>query len=123
MDKHQKHAADLQTSVQQRQTLIHRIQKKLQLVSRERDSYRLQLDSYERDLTMSVSIAHSGASQTQRERIDELERIVAEYRDMVARLENDLQQAESAGNSSGRSRSFICRVTFESEVRIIQCKI
>lgn len=103
MDKHQKHAADLQTSVQQRQTLIHRIQKKLQLVSRERDSYRLQLDSYERDLTMSVSIAQSGTSQTQRGRIDELERIVAEYRDMVARLENDLQQAESSSSSGSSS--------------------
>lgn len=88
----------MQTNVQQRQNLIHRLQKKLLLISRERDSYRLQLDSYERDLTVTLT-PQSGTptanqQQTQRERIESLERILEGYRDMISKLENDLQNAE-----------------------------
>lgn len=102
MEKNQKLLTDLQTGVQQRQSLIHRLQKKIQLVSRERDSYRLQLDSYERDLTMCVSSGNSAQSslqQTLKERIENLERMVDGYRDMVAKLENDLQNVEPNFNS------------------------
>ncbi|KAL1501095.1 hypothetical protein ABEB36_006483 [Hypothenemus hampei] len=93
LEKCQKLIDELKTTGTQKQTLIHRMQKKLQLVSRERDSYRLQLDSYERDLTM---IGESGTSiivQSQKERIDNLEKIVGNYRDLVEKLENDLQEA------------------------------
>lgn len=73
------------------------MQKKLLLVSRERDSYRLQLDSYEKDLTM-CAITTSGSTsnqlQAQKDRIENLERIVDGYRDMVTKLENDLQLAQ-----------------------------
>lgn len=80
----------------QRQTLLHRMQKKMLLVSRERDSYRLQLDSYERDLTMVANTTLGGSNliQSQKERIENLEKMVEGYRDMVARLENDLQEAQ-----------------------------
>lgn len=83
----------------QRQALLHRMQKKMLLVSRERDSYRLQLDSYERDLTMVANTTLGAASgsnlmQSQKERIENLEKMVEGYRDMVARLENDLQEAQ-----------------------------
>lgn len=72
------------------------MQKKLLLVSRERDSYRQQLDSYEKDLTMCVNPASVGSQggsqlQSQKERIDNLERIIEGYRDMVNKLETDLQ--------------------------------
>lgn len=73
------------------------MQKKLLLVSRERDSYRLQLDSYERDLSMCVNLGNNSqisTQQTQRERIENLERIVEGYREMVTKLENDLQNFE-----------------------------
>lgn len=99
-EKGQKRVADLQKTVQQSENLIRRMQKKLQLVIRERDSYRLQLDSYERDLTVCLVPASSGApgvanqQQTQRERIENLERIVEGYRDMVTKLENDIQKLE-----------------------------
>lgn len=104
LEKHQKHVTDLQKSVQQSQNLIHRMQKKLLLVGRERDSYRLQLDSYERDLTVCLNPSGSGAQggnqqQTQRERIENLERIVDGYRDMVTKLENDLQKLEPGAHS------------------------
>lgn len=89
--------SELQANVQQRQNLIHRMQKKLLLISRERDSYRLQLDSYERDLTICLAPqGQTNQHQTQKERIESLERIIEGYRDMIAKLENDLQNAEPA---------------------------
>lgn len=98
-EKTKAHATELQTSVQRQQKLIHRIQKKLLLVSRERDSYRMQLDSYERDMTVCLNLASSGSSganqqQTQRERIVSLEGMLDNYRDMVQKLETELQMAE-----------------------------
>ncbi|XP_060523090.1 mitotic spindle assembly checkpoint protein MAD1 [Cylas formicarius] len=88
LDKTQKLLKELKVTGEQKKMLIHRMQKKLMLVTRERDSYRLQLDSYERDLT----IAGSGADivQSQKERIDNLEKVLEGYRDMVTKLENDL---------------------------------
>ncbi|XP_019773275.2 mitotic spindle assembly checkpoint protein MAD1 [Dendroctonus ponderosae] len=99
LDKHQKHINDLKSTGEAKQTLIHRLQKKLLLISRERDSYRLQLDSYERDLTMVASCndgAEPGSSiaQRQKERIDSLEKIIDGYRDLLAKLESDLQEAQ-----------------------------
>ncbi|XP_018334311.1 mitotic spindle assembly checkpoint protein MAD1 [Agrilus planipennis] len=101
LEKNQKHLAEVGKSLQQRQNLIHRMQKKLLLISRERDSYRLQLDSYERDLTVcmiqpstSSCSATSNPQQTQKNRIESLEKIIEGYRDMVAKLENELQTIE-----------------------------
>nr|CAH7713945.1 unnamed protein product [Callosobruchus chinensis] len=95
VEKNQKLIAELKVTGEQKQNLIHRMQKKLLLVSRERDSYRLQLDSYERDLTMCVNTSTTGTAanqlQSQKERIENLEKIVEGYRDMVSKLENDLQ--------------------------------
>ncbi|XP_045460678.1 mitotic spindle assembly checkpoint protein MAD1 [Harmonia axyridis] len=98
--KNQKLLTKLSSTDEQKKNLIHRMQKKLLLVSRERDSYRLQLDSYERDLTMTVNTTALGtqaALQVQglKERVENLEKIVTEYRDLVAKLENDLQNAEN----------------------------
>lgn len=101
LEKCQNLISDYQASDQHKQCLIRRMQKKLLLVSRERDSYRLQLDSYERDLTMTVntgSAAQGGIQQSQRDRIENLERIVEGYRDMVSKLEADLQKNEPTTN-------------------------
>lgn len=92
---------ELQNNIQQRQNLIHRMQKKLLLISRERDSYRKQLDSYEKDLTICMapsSTAQPGTNQmqTQKDRIDNLEKVIDGYREMVTKLENDLQNVEPA---------------------------
>ncbi|KAJ8962809.1 hypothetical protein NQ318_001209 [Aromia moschata] len=99
LEKSQKLLAELKLTGEQKQALIHRMQKKLLLVSRERDSYRLQLDSYEKDLTLWVNTTSTGSSssnqlQAQKERIENLERIVEGYRDMVTKLENDVQSAQ-----------------------------
>ncbi|GJQ76194.1 hypothetical protein Trydic_g1937 [Trypoxylus dichotomus] len=99
VEKSQKVISELQNNIQQRQNLIHRMQKKLLLISRERDSYRKQLDSYEKDLTICMapsSSAQPGTNQiqTQKERIDNLEKVIDGYREMVNKLEHDLQTAE-----------------------------
>nr|CAI5865444.1 unnamed protein product [Callosobruchus analis] len=53
------------------------------------------VNSYERDLTMCVNTSTTGTAanqlQSQKERIENLEKIVEGYRDMVSKLENDLQ--------------------------------
>lgn len=99
-DKNKKLATLHQISIQKQQNLIHRMQKKLTLVSRERDSYRKQLDSYEKDLTICMnpaSTAQPGNNQLmiQKERIDNLEKVVDGYREMVAKLENELESVTS----------------------------
>ncbi|CAG9821072.1 unnamed protein product [Phaedon cochleariae] len=100
LEKCQKLILELKQTGEQKQNLIHRMQKKLLLVSRERDSYRLQLDSYERDLTMSLANTTTGGQiQSQKDRIENLERIVDGYRDMVSKLENDLQNAQPNAHS------------------------
>lgn len=97
LDKCRNLIEEMKKTSTQKQTLFHRMQKKLLLVSRERDSYRQQLDSYEKDLTMNIntSSANSGNNQlqSQRERIEALEKIVDSYRELNAKLEVDLQNA------------------------------
>jgi mitotic spindle assembly checkpoint protein MAD1 len=48
---HVKQTDDLKRSLKHHQTILHRVQKKLQLVARERDFFKQLLDSYEKDLT------------------------------------------------------------------------
>ncbi|KAG5897303.1 hypothetical protein JTB14_011466 [Gonioctena quinquepunctata] len=104
LEKTQKRLSELNATGEKKQGIIHRLQKKLMLVSRERDSYRLQLDSYERDLTMYANTTTTGGSSatqmhSQKERIDNLEHIVEGYRDMVSKLETDLQNAYPNGHT------------------------
>ncbi|XP_076761521.1 mitotic arrest-deficient 1 [Xylocopa sonorina] len=69
-------------------TLMSRLQEKVTLVTRERDSYRQQLDLYEKETTADSNNALA-------ERIPALERTIEVYRELVAKLENDLHAAES----------------------------
>ncbi|XP_066249239.1 mitotic spindle assembly checkpoint protein MAD1 [Euwallacea similis] len=97
LEKIQKLLTSFKSTSDQKQTLIHRMQKKLLLVSRERDSYRLQLDSYEKDLTMvnnTTANFNTNIIQSQKERIDNLEKVVEGYRDLVTKLENELLEAQ-----------------------------
>lgn len=95
LERNQKQVNDLQNVQQQHQSLVHRLQKKLLLVSRERDSYRLQLDAYEKDLTVNLASGASNAAAqmaAHKERIDNLEKIVEGYRDMTSNLEAELKK-------------------------------
>lgn len=95
------------------ESFIHRLQKKLLLgvlnldllfhnllqcivfhiilVSRERDSYRQQLDCYEKELTVNIGTTdnpHSAALMNSR--VDSLEKSLQGYRELVAKLEEDI---------------------------------
>lgn len=96
LEKTQKLLSELKSTGDQKQNLIHRMQKKLQLISRERDSYRQQLDSYEKDLTMCANTTNGSLNQlqTQKERIANLEKIGEGYRDLINKYENDLQNLQ-----------------------------
>lgn len=99
LDKCRSHILTLDKDTKQAKAQMIRMQRKLQLVTGERDSYRKQLDSYEKDLTICInpaSLANPGAAQieSQFERIKNLERTVDEYRDMVHKLESDLKSVE-----------------------------
>lgn len=66
-------AADVTSSKEKLNKLVSRLQKKMILVTRERDSYRQQLDWYEKELTMDGNNAMT-------ERIPALERAIDGYR-------------------------------------------
>ncbi|CAL7938793.1 unnamed protein product [Xylocopa violacea] len=69
-------------------TLMSRLQEKVTLVTRERDSYRQQLDLYEKEATTDVNNVLT-------ERIPALEHTIEVYRELVSKLENDLHTAEN----------------------------
>ncbi|XP_012531863.1 mitotic spindle assembly checkpoint protein MAD1 [Monomorium pharaonis] len=81
-------AADMTLSKEKLSKLVNRLQKKMILVTRERDSYRQQLDLYEKEITVDSNNAMT-------ERIPALERVIDGYRDLVSKLEADLQAAET----------------------------
>lgn len=100
LERSTKQLSDLQHLQQQHQALVHRLQKKLMLVSRERDSYRQQLDTYEKDLTMNIAPGgQGGMPQSDKERIDNLEKIVDSYREMVNNLEAELNKCQPQLNA------------------------
>ncbi|XP_026666569.1 mitotic spindle assembly checkpoint protein MAD1 isoform X2 [Ceratina calcarata] len=80
-------ASDVAASKEKLTKLVGRLQKKMLLVTRERDSYRQQLDLYEKEMTVDSNNALT-------ERIPALERTIDVYRELVTKLENDLQAAE-----------------------------
>ncbi|CAG9564077.1 unnamed protein product [Danaus chrysippus] len=77
---------DLQTVRKNQESLIHRLQKRLLLVTRERDSYRQQLDCYEKELTVSISGAGeaAGGAALLAARVEQLEKALQSYRDLLA---------------------------------------
>lgn len=80
-------AMNVTVSKEKLNTYVGRLQKKMLLITRERDSYRQQLDLYEKEISIDSNNAIT-------ERIPALERTIDVYRDLVAKLESDLQAAE-----------------------------
>ena len=58
-------------------------------VLQERDSYRSQLDMYEKDLTVSSTSTVDLQYHQQKSRIEALEKTVEGYRELVEKLEGD----------------------------------
>lgn len=77
-------ATDMTTSSDRLNKLVGRLQKRMLLVTRERDSYRQQLDLYEKE--MSTNDSNNAIT----ERIPALERSLEDYRNLVTKLEEDL---------------------------------
>ena len=73
----------------------------------ERDSYRSQLNTYERDVTVTSVGALNSQQQQLRSRIEALEKTVEGYRELVERLEEDL---EKTVRGSGNDRHPKCVV-------------
>ncbi|CAH2089463.1 unnamed protein product [Euphydryas editha] len=86
-DKATTKLTDLQTVRKNQESLIHRLQKRLLLVTRERDSYRQQLDSYEKELTVSLSgdvAGGAGGAALLAARVQQLEKSLQAHRDLLA---------------------------------------
>ncbi|KAJ8717193.1 hypothetical protein PYW08_005592 [Mythimna loreyi] len=67
------------------ESLIHRLQKRLLLVTRERDSYRQQLDCYEKELTVTLcGEPGAGSAALLSARVEQLEKALQGYRDLLA---------------------------------------
>ncbi|XP_011502021.1 PREDICTED: mitotic spindle assembly checkpoint protein MAD1 [Ceratosolen solmsi marchali] len=77
------------TSHERLTRFISRLQKKMSL-----DSYRQQLDTYEKEITGYQS---GEVSNIISERIPALERAIESYRDLVAKLESDLEAVDGGG--------------------------
>ncbi|KAG1649350.1 Mitotic spindle assembly checkpoint protein MAD1 [Nymphon striatum] len=80
-------------------TLIKRLQRKLMLITMERDSYRNLLNSYESDMTINPATLAS-------ERIQKLEEIVDRYRTNTKLLEEELHIVKNTSDSGGSFQSF-----------------
>ncbi|XP_041985078.1 mitotic spindle assembly checkpoint protein MAD1 [Aricia agestis] len=85
---------DLMTVRKNQESLIHRLQKRLLLVTRERDSYRQQLDSYEKELEVTLGGGGgAGGAALLQARVEQLERALQGYRDLAASADQDAPQA------------------------------
>ncbi|KAK0172583.1 hypothetical protein PV328_005884 [Microctonus aethiopoides] len=82
-------ANEMTASTEKLNKLVARLQKKVLLVSRERDSYRQQLDLYEKEMTSADSNSISN------DRIPALERTLESYRDLVSKLEANLATSDA----------------------------
>lgn len=81
-DVQAKEVTTLKESQEEQAKLVKRLQRKLLLVTKERDGYKGVLDSYEKEVTLS-------GSQLDKVKVEALENTIEEYRKMVERLEGD----------------------------------
>ncbi|XP_076164589.1 mitotic arrest-deficient 1 [Ptiloglossa arizonensis] len=108
-------ATDVTISKEKLNKLVNRLQKKMLLITRERDSYRQQLDLYEKDITMDSNNAII-------ERVPALERAIDAYRELVAKLEADLQGTEvnNQADECNKLKAEIDRLKNELEHRALK---
>uniref|UniRef100_A0A182M573 Mitotic spindle assembly checkpoint protein MAD1 n=1 Tax=Anopheles culicifacies TaxID=139723 RepID=A0A182M573_9DIPT len=84
--------ADYKRAQEGLQSIVHRAQKKLNLVTGERDYLKQLLESYENDLTINHTvIASEGDKKQLRARIDMLEKTLTGYKDLCQKQEAELQ--------------------------------
>ncbi|EEB15829.1 mitotic spindle assembly checkpoint protein MAD1, putative [Pediculus humanus corporis] len=92
----------LETIIQKLKVGVQLLKKKTILVSRERDSYRQQLDLYERDLTITdvqEQDLNTDVENRWKSRIKSLEVTLSEYQNHIESLELQLKQYQTEGPS------------------------
>ncbi|XP_034835288.1 mitotic spindle assembly checkpoint protein MAD1-like [Maniola hyperantus] len=105
-DKAKAQLNDLQIVRKNQESLIHRLQKRLLLVTRERDSYRQQLDSYEKELTVTLSGATgAGSTALLSARVEQLEKALQGYRDVLANQDH-VAQAKALESARAEASKF-----------------
>ena len=86
-EKHEKENATVKENLNQQTSLIKRFKRKLLLVSKERDSYKGVLDTYEHELTFT-------GKDFERDKLQALEGTVTSYREIIEDLEKQLANAQ-----------------------------
>lgn len=99
-----KNLEELNVALKRHKAFKDRVQKKLLLVSKERDCYKQLLENFEKDLTISNPIADLSSTETQlKTRIEMLEKTLSGYKDMCASLEKELNHAKTLPNADNTS--------------------
>ncbi|CAO1351142.1 unnamed protein product [Diamesa serratosioi] len=92
----QKEKDAIRKSLNQHQSILKKLQRKLLLVTGERDCQRQLLENYEKDLTITQGVQHNTSEvQQNRIRIEMLERTVNGYKDLCAQMEQELNEMRS----------------------------
>uniref|UniRef100_A0A182JGE9 Uncharacterized protein n=1 Tax=Anopheles atroparvus TaxID=41427 RepID=A0A182JGE9_ANOAO len=89
----EKNLAEHKRSLKYHQSVMHRVQKKLQLVIGERDFLKQLLENYEKDLTINQSVVANQDGQM-RTRMEMLEKTVTGYQDLCQKLEAEIQSSK-----------------------------
>ena len=92
-EKHEKENATIKDNLNQQTSLIKRFKRKLLLVSKERDSYKGVLDTYEHELTFT-------GKDFERDKLQALESTVANYKEIIENLEKELANAQGADHEA-----------------------
>lgn len=87
--------ATLTTTLRNYKGALHRLQKRLALIARERDCFKNLLENYEKDLTISAHAADTHGDNELKTRLDVLEKSLAGYKDICNTLEKELIESRS----------------------------
>ncbi|XP_075168917.1 mitotic arrest-deficient 1 [Haematobia irritans] len=97
-----KNLEELNVALKRHKTFKDRVQKKLLLVSKERDCYKQLLENFEKDLTISNPNGPdlSSTESQLKNRIEMLEKTLTGYKEMCASFEKELNSTKSAANTT-----------------------
>lgn len=111
-----KNIEELNVALKRHKNFKERIQRKLFLVSKERDCYKQLLENFEKDLTFSNAnhAADGGNGDVQlRSRLDMLEKTLVGYKDMCSNLEKELTNAKQLPVADQSIENIISTETYE----------
>ncbi|XP_067631310.1 mitotic spindle assembly checkpoint protein MAD1 [Eurosta solidaginis] len=118
-----KNIEELNVALKRHKNFKERVQRKLFLVSKERDCYKQLLENFEKDHTVVANLnapndlANSGDVAQLRSRLDMLEKTLVGYKDMCANLEKELTNAKQLPVSDQSIENVISTETYEHTKR------